>query len=341
MGIIGNLNLIRKTYKNWLSMAFVIFKNRRKSIQIHARFRDGLNVTIERSQVFQYALICCNKFTGDFKYEIENSEIGLKVFIYWDTMKIAIPPGLVLDLMRLNELHLFKANDESFHDLSNGILRFQYHGTELRLKVIEGNTLNGDLGIFLNEDYSFLKPSGKTIVDIGANISDSAIYFAMNGAKKVIAFEPYPYAYKMGLENISMNGMESIISLFNIGYGKDGIIHVNDSETDTGSDLIENISGFKVETISLGSIIKRFDLPKNVLLKMDCEGCEYNLLSEKDESLYHFNRIQIEYHYGYKKLLKKIYSAGFKVEKTEPQRIYNQSNSNPILRVGNLYAIRK
>ena len=45
--------------------------------------------------------------------------------------------------------------------------------------------------VFLNEAYPFLPVNGKTVIDIGGYIGDTAIYFIMKGAKKVIALEPF------------------------------------------------------------------------------------------------------------------------------------------------------
>jgi len=42
----------------------------------------------------------------------------------------------------------------------------------------------------------------KSVVDIGAFVGDTAIYFAIKGAEKVIAIEPHPGAYEELAENI-------------------------------------------------------------------------------------------------------------------------------------------
>lgn len=34
------------------------------------------------------------------------------------------------------------------------------------------------------------------VIDVGANIGNSAIYFLVNGASRVFAFEPYEFSYK-------------------------------------------------------------------------------------------------------------------------------------------------
>ena len=55
--------------------------------------------------------------------------------------------------------------------------------------------------------------NGKPIIfwDVGANIGDSSIYFALKGAKKVIALEPLPANYEMAVKNIELNNFKNII----------------------------------------------------------------------------------------------------------------------------------
>jgi hypothetical protein len=75
--------------------------------------------------------------------------------------------------------------------------------------------------------YDRFLPEGvedKTIVDIGAYIGDTAIYFALLGAKRVIAFEPYPLLYRILLENINLNNLGDQIKAKNVavwgGFGE-------------------------------------------------------------------------------------------------------------------------
>jgi hypothetical protein len=110
----------------------------------------------------------------------------------------------------------------------------KYQGKELKLY---GSESNGDIqGIFFNDDYRFLAPKNHVVIDIGANIGDSAIYFALNGARSVIAFEPFPYSYRNALKNINENHLNKNIILINAGYDKDSGIIVDDSKvSDVGS----------------------------------------------------------------------------------------------------------
>jgi methyltransferase FkbM-like protein len=59
-----------------------------------------------------------------------------------------------------------------------------------------------------------------------------------------------------------------------------------------------------------------------VILKMDCEGCEYEVILSADEhTLQKFDLVMIEYHYGYgyKNLKQKLERSGFKVRLLAPR----------------------
>jgi glycosyltransferase involved in cell wall biosynthesis len=71
--------------------------------------------------------------------------------------------------------------------------------------------------IFECGDYDALNADGRDVVDVGAFVGDSAIYFALKGAKRVIAIEPHPGAYAEMLENIRLNNLEGVIVPLNAG----------------------------------------------------------------------------------------------------------------------------
>ena len=188
--------------------------------------------------------------------------------------------------------------------------------------VIEaGKMINGSIDeIFFTEVYKFLRPDKSVIIDIGANIGDSAIYFYLKNAERVITLEPFPFSHKFAAINFTANKMSDKIQLLNAGYGKDIEVKVKDKKSNIGDILEISNEGKKISTYSLGTIINMYDLSNkdNLLLKMDCEGCEYNLLDEPIEVLRKFKRIELEFHYGYKNLVSKLKEAGFSVNYSKP-----------------------
>jgi len=227
--------------------------------------------------------------------------------------------------------------DFNFDDDTKGrALKFAYKGRPLFF-------LNGELGditeVFVEEGYKFLDVENENVFDIGANVGDSTIYFAVNNAKRVLGLEPYPYPYQIALENLEKNNLgNQKVTFLNAGYGEDGLIKVKtDIKTNIGNDLMPSNEGTEIRTISLKTLLKEYDYGSQVL-KMDCEGCEYNLLKEDKDTLKKFKRIQIEYHYGYEKLKEKLENSGFVVSFTKPLHSYNKYASNPNMVVGQIYA---
>lgn len=198
---------------------------------------------------------------------------------------------------------------------------------------------------FFFKDYEFLNVMNKVVIDVGAYVGDSAIYFALNGAKKVIALELYPYAYELAVKNIYENGLSEKIFLLNAGYGKDGQILVDedlatDETTSVSTSLMSNGTKRKCEVYSLNSLLETFNI-NNAVLKMDCEGCEYNMIDEDSITLGKFSRIVMEYHYGYKKLVEKLRSAGFDVKYTRPKNGPSPQLTELKTEIGYIYATKR
>jgi hypothetical protein len=168
------------------------------------------------------------------------------------------------------------------------------------LKFI-GGLRNGDLyAIFIDKQYDILSVKDKAVLDIGANIADSSIYFVKRGARKVYAIEPNQKLYQMAYENISLNSMSDCIEL---------VLAACSSKKSMNS---------YPPFISLDELIRSCNIAPEIL-KVDCEGCEYDIVMNADDSLLRsFERILVEYHYGYRGITKKLERIGFKVKKSGP-----------------------
>ena len=49
------------------------------------------------------------------------------------------------------------------------------------------------------------------------------------------------------------------------------------------------------------------------ILKMDCEGCEYDVLSSVDPDSLKFEQVMLEFHHGCRPLIKILEQAGYSV----------------------------
>lgn len=196
-------------------------------------------------------------------------------------------------------------------------VKFSYH------KEIELGATLLMLGEVYREEYGSLDVKGRVVIDIGANIADSTIYFALKGAKHVIAFEPFPATYRQAKENIKLNKLTDRVTLLNMGVsGSKTTIRLPATFIGTsGMDSIgksalneTTITGIKIKVITLEMITKLIDV-KEPVVKMDCEGCEYeSILDATNDTLRYFTEFILEYHKDSKSLVKKFNSAGFTTE---------------------------
>ena len=185
--------------------------------------------------------------------------------------------------------------------------------------------------IYLVKPYAELKVRNKVVVDIGAAIGDTAIYFKMLGAKKIIAFEPFPYSYNIAKKNILYNfkryGKE--VSLVNKAVGKHGHIVIRpDYESHSGSSLLNFEDGVRIEIMSLDEVVKKYKIPPRSVLKVDCEGSELDVIKNASlKTLSLFDQIILEYEHNDAAIVDILKSAKFKIRK----HIDNNNNKNGII----------
>jgi len=66
----------------------------------------------------------------------------------------------------------------------------------------------------------------RDVIDMGASVGDTALYFVLNGARKVIAVEPLPNVAKCAEENVSISGLAERAKIANAILGKSGRLRV-------------------------------------------------------------------------------------------------------------------
>jgi len=296
---INDLLSMRKIAKNWIDVA--LFRiGLKKTLKI--KFRDGKSAQFKSKKEY---------------FEFWNSEFGQN------------------ELNKQLKTSNYKIKDKKIKlDYQNKKIYF-YYDTNRQLSNIIGDIKEN----FIEEQYKWLDVKDKDVVDVGANIGDTAIYFALKGAKHVYAFEPYPYSYNIAKKNIKLNHLEDRITLLNEGCGRSGFVAIKESyENISGTDLKIFKEGKKIRIEDLDEVVRSFNL-KHAALKVDCEGCEYDLISNaSDEALKAFDQIIIEYHYGYRNLVKRLRQAGFKVKYSLPKYSHNVAAEDSNMYVDLIYA---
>ena len=152
--------------------------------------------------------------------------------------------------------------------------------------------------IVLNNDYlldEFINQKDKKFIDIGSNLGIATIIMAkLNPESTVYSFEPFKKAYDMLVNNIKLNSLTNV-KTFNLAVSNktNKSLKINIHETMSGAsstyakqDLFENQWDTKlydtVDCISFDEIIKNNSMTEIELLKIDCEGAEYDIIYDSD-----------------------------------------------------------
>jgi FkbM family methyltransferase len=163
-------------------------------------------------------------------------------------------------------------------------------------------------------DYLMLNVEGRSVLDVGAFVGDSAIYFALRGARRVVSVEPSPWAFRAARKNVEVNGLSDRVTLLNCAVGRDEDKALRLAEVETNgvfsAGRADGSGSHEVPTCTLDSLIEKHG-PFEVL-KMDCEGCEYGSIPYS-RRLGELREVLIEYHDGYEPLAKKLMEEGFEV----------------------------
>ncbi|AAT42881.1 FkbM family methyltransferase [Picrophilus oshimae] len=206
-------------------------------------------------------------------------------------------------------------------------LRFKFNGNYVYFYY---NDLRNDgarlVENFIIRQYSKLNVNGKNVIDIGGYIGDSAIYFSLMGARHVFAYEPFPSSYKRALKNIELNNIKNISFCNAAVTDKKGTIKIRDS--DSPYEELMPDGDIEIKAITLNEISCN---KNNLVLKMDCEGCERKVIYS---DLSKFDEIFIEYDFGYDYIIKRLKQFGFHYKMiSRPYRINNRIT-------GSIYAFK-
>ncbi len=123
-----------------------------------------------------------------------------------------------------------------------------------------------------------------TIVDIGGYIGDFDLYAAKYlGAKKIVVYEPSPENFSVLIKNIEDNGFHDTITAVNKAVSNSSEVELNfyikeHQEIHVSKYFYNNCDRRTIPSVTLAEIIEDHKLENIDLLKIDCEGGEYDII---------------------------------------------------------------
>ena len=155
---------------------------------------------------------------------------------------------------------------------------------------------------------------GDAVIDIGAHIGMFAIYTALRFPEIVIhAFEAFPQNIELLEQNLDRNGITTV-RIHRQGVSGDGRLleMVTDPRNSGGSTcysrMLEHGRSTGIPSTTLDHIFDSLGIEKCKLLKIDCEGSEYEILFST-HSLSKVEYLSGEFHYN-----QLLQSYGYTVE---------------------------
>ena len=202
--------------------------------------------------------------------------------------------------------------------------------TDLRIKIrVRSTDLMALTNVWMINEYDiedFEINVNDTVIDIGAHIGLFSLLVSQRcKTGKILSFEPVRENFDLLVSNLKLNHIENVLP-FNMAVSKNSDklnLFLNDDQS-AHSIFPKSSESISVESTSLQKIFEENKISSCKLLKLDCEGAEYEIIdSLPSEYLDKIQNIVMEYHSAdtkpelVKNLIQKIKNAGFKI-KTRP-----------------------
>jgi FkbM family methyltransferase len=245
------------------------------------------------------------------------------LFVYFGARKSArmeFRDGAAFELSKDNLMEFFLKLD---HDYAMSHTKFD----EGRIRPLRRIKMDEKAEVSILREFNYdihacLDVKGKDVIDLGANVGDTSLYYVLRGkAKHVYAIEAYSYYCDIGKSLVKANRLSDRITMYNCAVGeRDGTVYTAEDK----SDYEVRASRDETHTVpmrcySLDSLVRMLKIGKDAALKVDVEGSEYGIFRTASMgTLKRFSGIHIEYHYGYADLVRRLEAAGFEVKHTRP-----------------------
>ncbi|HZR99417.1 MAG TPA: FkbM family methyltransferase [Chloroflexota bacterium] len=147
----------------------------------------------------------------------------------------------------------------------------------------------------------------RVVVDLGAGFGDFAIYAASRYPRSTVyAYEPSPESFVMLQENVRLNraGRVHAFPYAVVGRAAGPLTlytgtRAKVQHTLVGAGKLAAGRAVEVETVALADVFREHGIDRCDLLKIDCEGAEYDIILQSDAAtIGRISHIAMEYHDG-------------------------------------------
>lgn len=208
---------------------------------------------------------------------------------------LSILPKIILNIKNWNQFLL------TYSDRYKGVIKFR---DGFKLYVDDSSDISSVSTSFFRHDYGVMNPNWHTIVDIGAHKGFFTSFAAKHSPKaKIYSFEPIKGSFIALNKNLNANRLKGRVRSFNLGVaGKEGQREINLTVSSTDNTFYTQIGSTlngtaRIKCTTLAKILKDNKIKTVDLLKLDCEGAEFEILMDSDkETLKLVSEIRMEYH---------------------------------------------
>ncbi len=184
--------------------------------------------------------------------------------------------------------------------------------------------------LFLDRQYRFcdevIRKAANPIIDIGGHLGFFALYAALLNPKvPIYSFEPHEGNFALLKENLKTNRVRNVVPKQLAVSDTVGQAELYLSREDLNHSTTRAIEPTgatqKVQTTTLERIMEKNGIAQCDLLKMDCEGAEFKILTSTPPTIFRrIRHIFLEYHdwvegESSEKLKDFLKNQGYRVEK--------------------------
>lgn len=236
------------------------------------------------------------KFRGSPAFEMTQRE--------YFTLKYAVLHGYTI------------GKDGEEWELSKGDIRFRMKKESFSYVLFDDAILS---------HYQPIDFKGKTVLDVGGYIGDTAVLFHSLGAKKIVIYEPVEEHLPLMRKNIELNHINADVRNLGVGSSR-GPLEVPYSRL--GLQFGREKAGdpnLKTRTIVLEDIRTAILESHADIAKFNCETCEKAILSLDDATLQEIPLYVVETHGDSldEQLMQKFLGAGYTIAKTTKTGSHN------------------